>query len=391
MSLDTIGHKLNLLTQSMVADRRSFHRHPELAFEEVRTARIVAERLATVGFEVRTGVGGTGVLGRLSTGRPGPTVLIRCEMDALPIQERSSAPYRSTIDGVMHACGHDGHLAVSLASATVLAGVVEELCGTIVFAFQPAEEIGQGARAMLDDGALEWTKPTYILGMHLGTKYPVGTAAVREGPFMAATDSFDIKVSGVAGHAAKPHEVVDPLVTAAQIISGLQTIVSRNTDPIDQAVLSITSIRGGDAYNIIPECVHLRGTLRTFLAPTRTILKERVSDLCYSVAKGFRAAASVQWVRETPMVVNDKNVALRVRRVAEQFAKRVVEADQLMGGDDLAEWFSHAPGCYFYMGVRNEGQGIDKPHHHPEFDLDEEGLPVAAEVLTRCVVDLLNA
>ena len=373
------------LSEETVQTRRDFHQHPEIAFEEVRTSGIIAERLANLGLDVCKEVGKTGVVAILDSGKPGKTVLARADIDALPIHDEKTSEYRSGIDGKMHACGHDGHAAVLLSVAKILAQRKDDLSGKVVFIFQPAEEIVGGARAMLEDGALEEVKPDHSIGLHLSSQFPTGTVAVRSGPSMAATDSFRLFVSGKGGHAARPHESVDPVLIAAHLITGLQSLVSRETDPLDNAVISLTSIHGGTAYNIIPENVEIKGTLRTFL-PGRI---ERFSE---DLAQSMRGAVGLEWVTQSPAVVNDEAMTERLRGVAKEVLgeERVLESPPIMGGDDMALWLQRAPGCYFFLGARNEAKGSHYAHHHPMFDLDEDALPVAVEVLAQGVLEFLR-
>lgn len=392
MTDDPIKQAAQALADETIETRRDFHRHPEIAFEEVRTAGIVADRLEALGLQVRRNVGKTGVVGILDTGKPGRTVLARADMDALPVHAERDVPYRSTIDGKMHACGHDGHTAVLLSTAKLLTQRKDELSGKLVFIFQPAEETVGGADAMLKDKALEGLKPDASIGLHLTSDVPTGMVAVREGPSMAATDSFRVEVHGHGGHAAKPHETVDPILMTAQLISGLQSLVSRETDPLDQAVISITSVHGGTAYNIIPETVELKGTLRTFLPETRQRLQRRLESYVTNLAQTFRGDAELHWIDTSPAVVNDPVMTDRLREVARAVVgeANVVTTNPIMGGDDMALWLQEAPGCYFFVGARDEGRGIDRPHHHPQFDIDEASLPLAVEVLAKGVLDYLE-
>src|SRR5690606_32170758 len=314
--MKSIVERARELQAKTVATRRDLHRHPEIAFEEHRTMDVVERRLREIGLEPRTGVGGTGVVAVMDTGRPGPTVLARADMDALPVPEEKSVEYRSTTPEKMHACGHDGHTAVLLSVAEALFGRRDELAGRVVFVFQPAEEIVRGARAMLDDGALEGVKVDHVIGLHLSSNDPVGTVAVRAGPAMAATDSFRLVVKGKGGHAAYPHDCIDPIVAASQVVTALQTLVSRETEPADQSVVSITSFHAGTAYNIIPEEVELKGTLRTFDAGTRERLSARVLEVADSVCRTYRARLESEWFDGTPAVVNDEASVERLKRVA---------------------------------------------------------------------------
>lgn len=387
-----IVEQAKTLQAKTVATRRDLHMHPEIAFEEHRTMGVIADRLRQLGLEPRTGLGGTGVVAVFDTGRPGPTVLARADMDALPVPEEKDAPYRSTTPDKMHACGHDGHVSVLLSVAELLTGRKEELAGRVVFVFQPAEEIVQGAKAMLDDGALDGIEVDQVIGLHLSSNDDVGTVSVRAGPAMAATDSFRLVVRGKGGHAAYPHDVVDPIVAASALVTALQTLVSRETEPADQSVVSITSFHAGTAYNIIPERVELKGTLRTFDASTRERLRGRVLALADGVAGAYRTALSSEWFEGTPAVVNDERSVEKLKAVAARIVgeDNVVEQRPIMGGDDMALWLQQAKGAYFFVGTRS-GEATAFPHHNPRFDIDERGLEVAVSVLASGVVDLLVA
>lgn len=379
------------LADRTIATRRDLHRHPEIAFEEVRTMGVVAERLRELGLTPRTGVGGTGVVAVWDTGRPGPTVLARADMDALPVPDEKQVDYRSTRTGANHACGHDGHVAVLLSVIEALRAEEAQLRGRMVFVFQPAEEIVRGAEAMLADGALDGLEIDHVLGLHLSTMHPTGVVAIREGPALAATDTFTIIVHGRGGHAAKPHETVDPIVVSAHLVLALQTLVSRERDPVDQAVISVTRVHGGTAFNIVPESVELAGTLRTFRAATRETMERRIRGVAEGVAATHRARTTIDWTAGSPALLNDVAATARMRRVAQRVAgsEHVRENALLMGGDDMALWLQRAPGCYFFVGA-NGGEDSSWPHHHPRFDLDEAALPLAVELFAEGIVDLLG-
>ena len=380
------------LADRTIATRRDLHRHPEIAFEEVRTMGVVAERLRELGLTPRTEVGGTGVVAVWDTGRPGPTVLARADMDALPVPDEKQVDYRSTRTGANHACGHDGHVAVLLSVIEALRADEARLRGRTVFVFQPAEEIVRGAEAMLADGALDGLEIDHVLGLHLSTMHPTGVVALREGPALAATDTFTITVHGRGGHAAKPHETVDPIVVSAHLVVALQTLVSRESDPVDQAVISVTRLHGGTAFNIVPESVELAGTLRTFQAATRETMERRIRAVAEGVAATHRATTTIDWTAGSPALVNDVAATARLRAVAERVVgpDHVRENALLMGGDDMALWLQRAPGCYVFVGA-NGGEDSSWPHHHPRFDLDEAALPLAVELFAEGIVDLLTA
>lgn len=389
--MTTVHDHARTLTERTVATRRDLHAHPEIAFEETRTMGVVAERLRELGLEPRTGIGGTGVVAVWDSGRPGRTVLARADMDALPVPDEKTVAYRSRREGWNHACGHDGHVAVLLSVAEVLVARTD-LAGRVAFVFQPAEEVVRGAEAMLADGALDGIAPDASVGLHLSTMHPTGVVAVRAGPAMAAADSFRFTVHGRGGHAAKPNETVDPVLVSAHLVLALQALVSRETDPVDPSVISVTSVHGGTAFNIIPESVELKGTLRTFDADTRERLKRRIHEVAEGVARTFRATVTPDWTDGSPPVVNDEAATERLVAVATRVvgAAHVVRNAPLMGGDDMALWLQRAPGCYFFVGARS-GESTAFPHHHPRFDLDEAALPIAVELLAEAVIDRLGA
>ncbi len=389
--MPTVRDHALALAERTVATRRDLHAHPEIAFQETRTMGVIAERLRALGLQPRTGVGGTGVVAVWDTGRPGRTVLARADMDALPVPDEKSVPYRSTREGWNHACGHDGHVAVLLSVAEVLTARTD-LAGRVAFVFQPAEEIVRGAEAMIADGALDGLTPDATVGLHLSSMHPTGVVAVREGPAMAAADTFRFVVHGRGGHAAKPNETVDPVLVAAHLVLALQALVSRETDPVDQSVISVTSVHGGTAFNIIPESVELKGTLRTFDASTRDRLKRRLHEVADGVAATFGARATPEWTDGSPAVVNDAAATERLRAVATRVvgAEHVVRNAQMMGGDDMALWLQRAPGSYFFVGA-NGGAASAFAHHHPRFDLDEAALPIAVELLAEAAIDQLGA
>jgi amidohydrolase len=368
------------LKDGLVELRRDLHRHPELAFQEKRTAARVAAFLEGAGLEVRTGVGGTGVLARKRYGS-GPTVLLRVDMDALPLQERSAVPYASSVPGVMHACGHDGHTAIGAAAARVLAR--RALPGEVRLLFQPAEEGEGGAQAVIADGALQGVD--LVLGIHLWNELDVGTLGVKPGPLMAAVDRLRITVRGEGGHGGKPHRAADPIVAAAHVVTALQSIVAREVPPVEAAVVTVGAIHGGQAFNVIPDAVELLGTLRTFDPALRRELPGRVARIAEGVAGALRCRAEVAVTNGNPAVHNDPAVAALARRAAARVVgeEKVVEPVPTMGGEDMAVYFEKAPGCFVFVGSANRERGLDHDHHSPSFDFDEEALLVGCEFLVQ--------
>ena len=375
------------LREELQDRRRDLHRNPELSFQEFRTAGIVAEELQDLGLAVETGVGQTGVVGMLAGASDGPTVLLRADMDALPIEEETGAEYASTQDGVMHACGHDGHTTIALGVAKVLAAQRDAIQGRVKFVFQPAEEIGAGAKAMIAAGILTDPRPDVTLGLHLWNTMPVGTIGLADGPCFAAASIFEITVNGVGGHGALPHETRDPIVAAAQIVTALQTLCSRVTPADQSAVFSVTSFHAGSAYNIIPPEAKLLGTMRTFDGGVRAELTERFHEICQGVARGLGCEAETRMEHMTEPVINDPATAERVRQAIQRVAPQVsFDLDErTMGGEDVGLMMTDIPGAYYLLGSANEERGLDYGHHHPRFDFDEECLPLGVTTLAAAV------
>ena len=380
------------LREEMVALRRDFHQHPEIAFEERRTSEIVAERLQRLGLRVRTGVGRTGVVGLLEAGSAGKTVLLRADMDALPLTEADRGqPYRSQNTAAHHACGHDGHTAILLTVAEMLAQQRQDLPGRVLFVFQPAEERVGGATGMIQDGALD-PRPDACFGLHLWNEMPVGTLDARAGTIYANADAFAIGLSSRGGHAALPHQTSDPIAAAAYLVTMLQTLVSRETPPLEPAVLTIGSIHGGTAPNIIPSRVDLQGTLRTFDAQVRERLMSRLQEMVDTVARLYQVEPSFTHLEECPAVVNDADKTELVRRVASEVIgqENVFSTTRTGGAEDMSFFLQAAPGCFFFVGSANAERGLDSPHHSPTFDFDERALEVGAEVLSRVAMAFLR-
>jgi amidohydrolase len=375
--------------------RRDLHRHPELAFAEHRTAERVAGALREAGLEVRTGVAGTGVVGVLRAAGADetrrPTLLNRADMDALPVQEVDGRPYGSLSPGVMHACGHDGHTAMAVAAARILARRRGELAGNVVIAFQPAEETTGGAEPMIRAGALADPPVDAAIGIHLANTLAVGQITAQAGPVTAATDGYVMTVTGKGGHAARPHLSVDPIVIAFQIGTAVQTLITRERSPAQPAVLTIGAIHGGTAGNVIADSVELRGTLRTYDPGVRESLKRRLEALSAGIATSMRGDARILWEEGYPPTVNDATITQIVRDAARDVVgdTGLVEHEASLGGDDMAYFCAAVPGCYFRVGSANPARGLDAPHHSARFDIDEAALPIGVEVLVRATTRFL--
>lgn len=388
--MNALSNDADAVDAAAVALRRTLHARPETAFEEFETAALAAARMRARGFAVRTGVGKTGVAAVLDTGRPGPTVLLRADLDALPLAEKTGLPFAAT-NGRMHACGHDGHVAALDAAADLL--LLEPLSrGRVVFAFQPAEEGSGGAAAMIADGVLDDPRPDAVFGVHLWTSLPLGQAGVARGPMMAAVDEFRIDVASPGGHAASPHETCDAVVAAAQVVTALQTVVARRLSPLEPAVVSVTSVHGGSAFNILPESVTLAGTCRSFGLETRDRLGALVPEIAAHAAAAAGCSATTVYTRLSPAVVNHPAEGERARRAASALLGegRVTSECRTMGGEDFSEFLVRVPGAFAFVGAART-DGPRGPHHAPDFDFDERALPFAARLLAAFARDVLAA
>jgi amidohydrolase len=378
------------LAPELVAWRRELHRHPELGFEERRTAEFVTSRLREIGLELKTEVARTGVVGllRAPTGSR-PAVLLRADMDALPVQEVAGREYGSTVEGRMHACGHDGHMAMLLGAATVLAARRDELCRDVVFCFQPAEEGQGGARAMIADGVLDWVDVGSVFALHLWTPFEQGTVHLCGGPIMAANDEFTAWIVGRGGHGAQPHLAADPIVAAAGAVTALQSIVSRGVDPLKAAVVTVGSLHAGSASNVIPDRARLDGTMRSFDSGVRQQLCERVPAVLESAAKAGGCALEFELRPGYPATVNDEAAAQLAGRLAVEVVGQdnVRQTPPLTAAEDFSYFLERRPGAFILVGAGNRDRGIEAPHHSPEFDIDESVLPLGTELLTRLALE----
>ncbi|AFS69603.1 M20 family metallopeptidase [Exiguobacterium antarcticum] len=385
----TVEEMVEQLFPVMVERRRYLHQHPELSFHEVETPRFIAERLTELGIDVRTDVGGRGVVGTIRGGKPGKTVALRADFDALPIQDEKEVEYRSTVPGVMHACGHDGHTATLLAVAEILVRQKEQLAGNVVLIHQHAEEVVPGgARDMIADGCLEGVD--VIFGTHLWSTTKLGTIGYRIGPVMAAADKFELTLFGRGGHGAKPHETIDAVVLGATVVKELQSIVSRRLDPLQQAVLTIGTLHAGNTFNVIADSAQLTGTVRTF----DPIVAEQIVMEMERTIKGICEAAgatySFHYEKGYPAVVNHAEETDLIRTVASDIvgADQVFEIAPTMGGEDFAYYLQRVPGTFFFTGAGDE---TFYPHHHPKFDFEEQAMQYAARILIEATLRYLDS
>jgi len=370
----------------LVELRRDIHRVPELAFQETRTAGIVAAELARLGIAHRTGIGVTGVVGEIAGGRPGPTLLIRADMDALPIHEETGIDFASTVDGQMHACGHDIHTATLLGVAAVLKDLAPQIAGTVRLVFQPAEEVLEGAAAMIADGAADGAD--MAIGFHNHPDMPVGSFGFVRGACLAASDRFDLVVQGKSGHAAHPYAAVDPIVAAANFIAQAQTVVSREIRPLHPAVVTVGMVQGGTTYNIIPERVHLKGTVRTLHADARDTAEAALRRLADGIAVGMRVTCNMTYARKVPPLVNDDRVLDPViAAVARQMGVAVAAGEPSMGAEDFAEFAARAPA--FQLRIGSGAPGRDDRLHNAFYQPDEACIEQGVQALSRAALDLL--
>lgn len=382
-------------TQSL---RRDFHMHPELGFNEIRTGGIVAKELEALGIEVTKGVGKTGVVGLMEGSKPGPTILLRFDMDALPITEETGTEYASINPGVMHACGHDGHTAIGLTVAKILNEHKDELKGSIKFCFQPSEEgtngeeVG-GALMMMRDGVLESPKVEKTLSLHVWNDKPVGWIHVASGPVMAGAELFIVKLTGKGGHGAAPESTIDPVVAAAQIVTALQTIVSRNVPPLKPAVVSVTSIHAGTAFNIIPQTAELNGTIRTFEPEVRKMVHTRFEEIVTGIASSMGGESEITIKQVTAPVINNHAVTESVMKSAQAlFPDTEINTSSYltMGAEDMGYMQEKVDGCFFFIGSANDDKNLNYNHHHPKFDIDEQSLINGVALMATAAADLLK-
>ncbi|MCZ8158240.1 MAG: amidohydrolase [Leptospira sp.] len=386
---------LNLRKDEMVKYRRAIHQNPELMYEEKETAKLVSSHLKSLDFILEEGIAETGIVCLVDSGIPGKTVLIRADMDALPIFEENSHEYKSIHPGKMHACGHDGHTSILMALSSELKTSLKEFVpkGRVLLCFQPAEEGGSGADRMIQAGILDKYKVDACFALHVWNHIDIGKLGVVDGTMMASVDEFFITVKGVSGHGALPQHTVDPILIAAHIITGLQSIVSRNVDPLEPCVVTVGSIHSGNAFNVIPETAELRGTVRTYSKSVYDLFPSRLEDLVRGIAKSFGGDVDFQYKRIDKPTINDPKMADIVREAAIQVLGPdclTEEHTRTMGGEDFSAFLMERPGCYFFVGSRNETKGFVNPHHSSFFDFDEDALPIGLSVLKAVIHNYLS-
>lgn len=387
-NLASVRGEIRQLQPQLVEFRRQFHRYPELGFKEQLTADFIAQKLREWGIDHQTGVAQTGVVACISGESPGPVLGIRADIDALPIQEQNEVDYRSRHDGIMHACGHDGHTAIALGTAYYLSRHPQDFKGTVKFIFQPAEEGPGGAKPMIEAGVLNNPDVEAIIGLHLWNNLPLGKIGVRDGALMAAVELFDCTLFGKGGHGAMPNQTIDSIVLSAQVVNALQTIVARNVDPLKSAVVTVGELHAGSANNVIAASARMRGTVRYFDPAFEGYFGQRMEQIIAGICNAHDASYELDYWQFYPPTINDTLMSELVRSVAFEVVETpagVVPECQTMGGEDMSFFLQQVPGCYFFLGAANSDRGLHYPHHHPRFDFDETVLAMGVEMFVRCV------
>ena len=391
-SADLSGVRLDIrsLHPQIIEWRRLIHQKPELAFKEEITSKFISQKLQEWGIEHQTGIAKTGIVATIkgSKSEDNRVLAIRADMDALPIQELNEVSYRSQHQGVMHACGHDGHTAIALGTAKYLQSISDRFSGTVKIIFQPAEEGPGGAKPMIEAGVLKNPDVNAIIGLHLWNNLPLGTVGVRAGALMAAVESFRCTILGKGGHGAMPHQTVDSVVVAAQVVNALQTIVSRNVNPIDSAVVTVGELHAGTKGNVIADTARMSGTVRYFNPEFKGFIQQRVEKIIAGICESQGANYDLEYWGLYPPTINDTEMAQLVRSVAEEVVETplgIVPECQTMGGEDMSYFLQEVPGCYFFVGSANPQKDLAHPHHHPRFNFDETALAMGVEIFVRCV------
>jgi len=386
-----ITPEIKKIKNKIIENRRDFHKHPELAFNEIRTARIVAEKLESFGIKVKRNIGKTGVVGILKGNKKGATIGLRADMDALPIKETGDVPYKSINDGVMHACGHDAHTAMLLGAAEVLSQKQNLINGEIRFIFQPAEEGYAGAKFMIEDGAIDGVDEIY--GLHVWNYQKSGTVGIKSGPVMAAADMFTIKITGVGGHGAAPQGTIDCVIVASHLIQALQTIVSRNTNPLESTVVTIGQINGGYNFNIIADEIILKGTARAYTKSNKQLIKKRMEEIILGVEQTFGAEIKLDYKDGYPPVINDKESTEKLKLAAKKIVgkENVINPYLSMGGEDFSYFLNKIPGCFFFLGSAPTNQKLmSTPHHCSHFDIDENSMLIGSSIFVEIALQNFN-
>lgn len=376
------------LQPQLVQWRRKFHQYPELGFTEILTADFIVKKLEEWGIKYQSQIAKTGIVATIDSNHQGRVLGIRADMDALPIQEENDVDYRSKHDGIMHACGHDGHTAIALGTAYYLAHNRDKFRGTVKIIFQPAEEGPGGAKPMIEAGILSNPEVEAIIGLHLWNYLPLGTIGVREGALMAAVECFKCKIFGKGGHGAIPDKTIDSIVIGSQIVNALQTIVSRNISPLDSAVVTVGTFHSGTALNVIADTAEISGTVRYFNPELEDFIGRRIEAIISGICQSYGANYELDYWQLYPPVINNNRIANLVKSVALEVVETplgIVPECQTMGGEDMSFFLQKIPGCYFFLGSANADKGLNFSHHHPRFNFDETALSMGVEIFVRCV------
>jgi amidohydrolase len=414
IDLSRVRSQIQALQPQIVEWRRKLHQRPELGFKEQLTAEFIAQKLQEWGIEHQTGIAKTGIVATIRgrgvqkaqeaeekslraiaslRDKNAKVLAIRADMDALPIQEENEVAYKSQHDGVMHACGHDGHTAIALATAYYLSQHTQDFSGIVKIIFQPAEEGPGGAKPMICAGVLKNPDVDAIIGLHLWNNLPLGTVGVRNGALMAAVECFRCTVSGKGGHGAMPDQTIDSVVVAAQIVNALQTVVARNVDPLESAVVTVGELHAGNALNVIADTAKMSGTVRYFNPKFEGYFGQRIEQIVAGVCQSHGAKYELEYWRLYPPVINNTQMAELVRSQAAEVIETpvgIVPECQTMGGEDMSFFLQEVPGCYFFLGSANPDKNLAYPHHHPRFDFDETALGMGVEIFVRCVEKFCN-
>lgn len=379
-----LHHLKELYENEVIEFRRDLHMYPELSLKEYRTTERIKEKLTSLGIDIIDLGMETGVVGLLKGKEEGPTIALRADIDALPIQELRDVEYKSRNDGVMHACGHDFHAAIVMGAAMILSNMRDRIGGNIMFVFQPAEETNEGARLMVENGLFTDIKADLIFGVHNNPEIPWGKIAIKKGGLMAAVDTIKIRVRGKGGHGAIPNATRDPIVAAAAMVMDLQTIVSRNISPFEPAVISIGTFNSGTANNIISEVVEMTGTVRSFSEETREILSKRIKEVLEHTAKAYNVDVELDYINELPAIINSQELTELAYKAAKEIVgeEEIIEPIPSMGGEDFAVFTEKIPGFYFWVGVGNKEKDMEYVWHNPRFDGDERAIMIAATVMS---------
>ncbi|MAV64505.1 MAG: hypothetical protein CBD97_01520 [Pelagibacteraceae bacterium TMED237] len=376
------------IEKNIIEYRRDFHKHPELSFQEHRTSQTIAKELRSFGLEVHENIAKTGVFGILKGNKPGKTIALRADMDALPIQETSKLKFKSINEGVMHACGHDGHMAILLGAAQALSKMKSSIKGIIKFIFQPAEEGLGGAKFMIKDGVLNNVDEIY--GLHLWNYQKFGTVGIQSGPVMAAADKFTIKIIGKGGHGAAPQGTIDASVVSANVIQALQTIVSRNTNPLQSNVITIGQINGGYNFNIIADKITLKGTTRSFTKENQKLIKKRMKEILSGIEKAFTCQIELNYEDGYPPLINHEKQTHNVKLASKKITPNGIEKPYLtMGGEDFSYYLNKKPGCFFFLGSSPDNKEVDTPHHCSHFNINEKSLLLGSSIFVELINQLL--